>query len=129
MRAAREWRSVDGPGRMDVAWIVANPSSSLRTPPAWRSSPSRRRRRSGRERAPESAVPTGARGPQDASQYQGVLSHGGVEQRERYVLQLQRTAGNAAVSRWLAMVGRRRAEHLAGGSDEPPDDNSPRSER
>ena len=75
--------------------------------------------------APESAVPTGARGPQDASQYQGVLSHGGVEQRERYVLQLQRTAGNAAVSRWLAMVGRRRAEHLAGGSDEPPDD-SPR---
>ena len=46
----------------------------------------------------------------------------------RFVLQLQRTAGNAAVCRWLGAVrDRYAAVHGSGdGPDEPPDAEAPR---
>jgi len=48
-------------------------------------------------------------------------------ERRRFVLQLQRTAGNAAVCRWLAIVrDRYAAAHGAGDGDEPPDADAPR---
>ena len=76
--------------------------------------------------APETAIPVGARGPQDATSFKGVLAVATPEQRQRYVLQLQRTAGNAAVCRWLAAVGPKYAERMAGG-DPPPDEDEPSS--
>jgi hypothetical protein len=75
--------------------------------------------------APETAIPVGARGPQDANSFKGVLAAASPEQRQRYVLQLQRTAGNAAVCRWLAAVGLKYAERMA-GDEPPPDEDAPR---
>jgi len=49
-------------------------------------------------------------------------------QRRRFVLQLQRTAGNAAVCRWLGIVrDRYAAAHGAGDDgDQPPEADAPR---
>ena len=42
------------------------------------------------------------------------------EQRQKFVLQLQRTAGNAAVCRWLAAVGQKYADRIGRRrADEP----------
>ena len=44
-------------------------------------------------------------------------------ERRRFVLQLQRTAGNAAVCRWLGIVRDRYASGAGGGgADDPPED-------
>jgi hypothetical protein len=77
--------------------------------------------------APESAVPFGARGPDAAgANIREALGEPGGGDRRRFVLQLQRTAGNAAVSRWLGAVRERHAAR-GGGADgsagsEPPGD-------
>ncbi len=74
----------------------------------------------GPAREPDSGVRIGARGPQDAASFKSVLAVASPEQRQKFVLQLQRTAGNAAVCRWLAAVGQKYADRIAGG--EPPTD-------
>ncbi len=74
----------------------------------------------GPERTPDSPLRIGARGPQDAASFKSVMEVATPEQRHKFVLQLQRTAGNAAVCRWLAAVGAKYADRMAGG--EPPAD-------
>ena len=85
--------------------------------------------------APESAVPFGARSPQEVSGTREALALPGAGERRRFVLQLQRTAGNAAVGRWLGAARERYAgpsgdgggpEPPPGGPDEPPDMDAPR---
>ena len=68
--------------------------------------------------APESAVPFGARGPDGVnSSMHDVLGESSSGERRKFVLQLQRTAGNAAVTRWLGTVRERHAARQAGGGD------------
>ena len=69
------------------------------------------------------AVPYGARGPEGLGGMRDVLALSSPGERRRFVLQLQRTAGNAAVCRWLAAV---RDRYAAGGDtgddpDQPPE--------
>ena len=73
------------------------------------------------------AVPYGARSP-ELGGMRDVMALSGAGERRRFVLQLQRTAGNAAVCRWLGMVRDRYAgAHGAGDGDEqPPDADAPR---
>jgi hypothetical protein len=71
------------------------------------------------------AVPYGARSPEGLGGMRDVMALSSPGERRRFVLQLQRTAGNAAVCRWLGMVRDRYAS--GGGSpDEPPDADAPR---
>jgi hypothetical protein len=91
--------------------------------------------------APPVAVPYGARGPEGVGGMRDVLALSTPTERRRFVLQLQRTAGNAAVCRWLGAVRERYAarhargdgppegsdgafdlDALIGGADEPPND-------
>jgi hypothetical protein len=69
------------------------------------------------------AVPYGARGPEGLGGMRDVLALSSAGERQRLVLQLQRTAGNAAVCRWLGAVRERYAAgHVTGdGPDEPPE--------
>ena len=70
------------------------------------------------------AVPYGARGPEGLGGMRDVLALSSAGERRRFVLQLQRTAGNAAVCRWLGAVrDRYAAGHLTGDDDpdEPPE--------
>jgi hypothetical protein len=70
------------------------------------------------------AVPYGARSPEGLGGMRDVIALSSPGERRRFVLQLQRTAGNAAVCRWLGMV---RDRYAGGGSpDEPPDADAPR---
>src|SRR3954447_22846736 len=73
--------------------------------------------------APPVAVPYGARGPEGLGGMRDVLALSSPTERRRFVLQLQRTAGNAAVCRWLGVVrDRYAAGHDTGdGPDEPPE--------
>ena len=74
-------------------------------------------------------VPYGARSSESPGGMHDVLAHSSAGERRRFVIQLQRTAGNAAVSRWLGMVrDRYAAVHGAGGGDgeQPPDADAPR---
>ena len=73
------------------------------------------------------AVPYGARGPEGLGGMRDVLALSSPGERRRFVLQLQRTAGNAAVCRWLGAVRERYAAALdtGEGPDEPPE--APRS--
>jgi hypothetical protein len=72
------------------------------------------------ETAAPIAAPLGARG-NDAAGMRDLMALSSPLERRRFVLQLQRTAGNAAVCRWLGVVrDRYTARHTAG--DEPPDD-------
>src|SRR5215218_11136102 len=69
------------------------------------------------------AVPYGARGPESLGGMRDVLALSSPGERRRFVLQLQRTAGNAAVCRWLNAV---RDRHAAGAEtgddpDQPPE--------
>jgi hypothetical protein len=75
------------------------------------------------------AVPYGARGPEGLGGMRDVMAASSAGERRRFVLQLQRTAGNAAVCRWLGMVRDRYAAGAGGGSDEPPPDADAPRER
>ena len=70
------------------------------------------------------AVPFGARGADQAGM-RDVMAMSSPGERRRFVLQLQRTAGNAAVCRWLSAV-RERYAAVHGGPDGPPDTDEPR---
>jgi hypothetical protein len=73
------------------------------------------------------AIPYGARSPEGLGGMRDVMAASSAGERRRFVLQLQRTAGNAAVCRWLGMVRDRYAAGAGGGSpDEPPDADAPR---
>jgi hypothetical protein len=73
------------------------------------------------------AVPYGARAPEGLGGMRDVLALAGAPERRRFVLQLQRTAGNAAVCRWLAAVRERYASGSGGGDGEdPPEPDAPR---
>jgi hypothetical protein len=73
------------------------------------------------------AVPYGARSPEGLGGMRDVMALSSPGERRRFVLQLQRTAGNAAVCRWLGIVRDRYASGAGGGSpDEPPDADDPR---
>ena len=68
-------------------------------------------------------MPYGARAPEGLGGMRDVIAMSSPGERRRFVLQLQRTAGNAAVCRWLAAV---RDRYAAGagtgdGTDEPPE--------
>jgi hypothetical protein len=72
---------------------------------------------------PVAIPPSGARGPEGLGGMRDVLALSSAGERRRFVLQLQRTAGNAAVCRWLGAV---RERYAAGagtgdGADEPPE--------
>jgi hypothetical protein len=70
------------------------------------------------------AIPYGARSPEGLGGMRDVMAASSAGERRRFVLQLQRTAGNAAVCRWLGIV---RDRYAGGGSpDEPPDADAPR---
>jgi len=71
--------------------------------------------------APPVAVPYGARGPEGIGGMRDVLALSAPTERRRFVLQLQRTAGNAAVCRWLGAVRERYAARMAAG-DGPPEE-------
>jgi hypothetical protein len=55
------------------------------------------------------AVPYGARGPEGLGGMRDVMAMSSPLERRRFILQLQRTAGNAAVCRWLGAVRERYA--------------------
>jgi len=67
------------------------------------------------------AIPAGARG-NEAAGMRDVMAMSSPGERRRFVLQLQRTAGNAAVCRWLGAVRERyTARHAPGAGDYPID--------
>src|SRR4051812_17072351 len=72
------------------------------------------------------AAPLGARGPETAG-IRDVPALSSPVERRKFVLQLQRTAGNAAVCRWLEVVRDRYAALHGGGPDGPPDVDEPRA--
>jgi len=65
------------------------------------------------------AVPYGARSPEGLGGMRDVMAASSAGERRRFVLQLQRTAGNAAVCRWLGIV---RDRYAAGAGGDPPDE-------
>ena len=71
------------------------------------------------------AVHYDARSPEGLGGMRDVMALSSPGERRRFVLQLQRTAGNAAVCRWLGIVRDRYAAG-AGGSDDPPEADAPR---
>jgi hypothetical protein len=71
------------------------------------------------------AVPYGARSPEGLGGMRDVLALSSAPERRRFVLQLQRTAGNAAVCRWLAAVRERYASG-AGDGEDPHKPDAPR---
>jgi hypothetical protein len=76
---------------------------------------------------PAVALPTGAHASETPAGMHELLGASSESQRGRFVLQLQRTAGNAAVTRWLLEA---RARFAARHGEEPPpdgDDPAPRS--
>jgi hypothetical protein len=90
---------------------------------------------------PEGGIATGLRAGEATGTLRAMLGATSVGNRRKFVLQLQRTAGNAAVCRWLG-VGRDRSttpatagedwsdvEALlaATGDGEPPDASAPRA--
>jgi hypothetical protein len=70
------------------------------------------------------APPLGARAP-EAAGMRDVMALTSPGERRRFVLQLQRTAGNAAVCRWLGVV-RDRYAASGGGSGEDDEPDAPR---
>ena len=71
------------------------------------------------------AVPYGARSPEGLGGMRDVMAMAAPGERRRFVLQLQRTAGNAAVCRWLGVV-RDRYAASGGGSGEDDEPDAPR---
>ena len=73
------------------------------------------------------AAPHGARGA-EAAGMRDVMALSSPGERRKFILQLQRTAGNAAVCRWLNVVRDRYAAlHGAGGPEDPADVDEPRA--
>jgi hypothetical protein len=73
------------------------------------------------------AAPLGARGA-EAAGMRDVMALSSPGERRKFILQLQRTAGNAAVCRWLNVVRDRYAAlHGAGGPEDPADVDEPRA--
>jgi hypothetical protein len=72
------------------------------------------------------AVPYGARGPEGLGGMRDVLALSSPGERRRFVLQLQRTAGNAAVCRWLNAVRERYAAGAGADGEDPPEADAPR---
>ena len=62
------------------------------------------------------AVPYGARGPEGLGGMRDVMAMSSPLERRKFILQLQRTAGNAAVCRWLGAVRERYAAKQAAAS-------------
>src|SRR3954453_14019515 len=62
------------------------------------------------------AVPYGARGPEGLGGMRETMALAAAGERRRFVLQLQRSAGNAAVCRWLGIVRDRHAARAATGA-------------
>jgi hypothetical protein len=77
------------------------------------------------ESATPIAAPLGARAP-EAAGLRDVMALTSPGERRRFVLQLQRTAGNAAVCRWLD-AARARYATLHGAPGDPPDVDEPRA--
>jgi hypothetical protein len=77
------------------------------------------------ETATPLAAPMGARAP-EAAGMRDVMAVSSPGERRKFVLQLQRTAGNAAVCRWLDAV-RARYTAVHGAPDDPPDVDEPRA--
>jgi hypothetical protein len=96
--------------------------------------------------APEGGIATGARAAEGPAGLRAVLGAASPGHRRKFVLQLQRTAGNAAVCRWLGVgrgAGARAATAdapgasgedwsdvealLAATGDEPPETGGPRA--
>jgi hypothetical protein len=76
---------------------------------------------------PAVALPTGAHASELPGGMHELLGASSETQRGRFVLQLQRTAGNAAVTRWLLDARARFLErHAATGGEPPPEENEPR---
>jgi hypothetical protein len=73
------------------------------------------------------AVPYAARGQEGLGGMRDVMALSTPTERRKFVLQLQRTAGNAAVCRWLNAVRDRYAHRMAGAGDDVPDENEPRA--
>jgi hypothetical protein len=72
------------------------------------------------------AVPYGARGQEGLGGMRDVIALSTPTERRRFVLQLQRTAGNAAVCRWLGAVREAYAARMGGAGDDQPDEDAPR---
>jgi hypothetical protein len=77
------------------------------------------------ETAAPMAAPLGARG-NEAAGMREVMALASPGERRRFILQLQRTAGNAAVCLWLSSVRDRYAARH-GSPDDPPDVDEPRA--
>jgi hypothetical protein len=77
------------------------------------------------ETAAPVVAPLGARAP-EAAGMRDVMALSSPGERRKFILQLQRTAGNAAVCRWLDVV-RDRYAALHGGAGDPDDVNDPRA--
>jgi len=71
---------------------------------------------------PAVAMPTGTHASEAPGGMHELIGMSSDTQRRRFVLQLQRTAGNAAVCRWLGIVRDRYASGAGGGADDPPED-------
>ena len=70
------------------------------------------------------AIPYGARSPEGLGGMRDVIALSSPGERRRFVLQLQRTAGTAAVCRWLLEARARFMERHGHGDDEPPPDET-----
>ena len=81
------------------------------------------------------AIPYDARDPESLGGMRDVMAMSSPLERRKFILQLQRTAGNAAVCRWLGAVRERYAAKQAasspmavtatGGDGELPGDDAP----
>lgn len=71
------------------------------------------------------AAPLGARSP-EAGGMREMMALASPGERRKFILQLQRTAGNAAVCRWLGAV-RERYGARHGAPEDPPDVDEPRA--
>ena len=77
---------------------------------------------------PAIAMPTGTHASEAPGGMHELLGMSSDTQRHRFVIQLQRTAGNAAVCRWLLEARARFMERHGHGDDEPPpDENEPKA--
>jgi hypothetical protein len=68
---------------------------------------------------PQTAVPTGAHMPDTPGGLREVLALSSPKERRKFVLQMQRTAGNAAVCRWLGVARARYVARMDRGDDDP----------
>jgi len=72
------------------------------------------------------AIPYGARSPEGLGGMRDVIALSSPGERSKFILQLQRTAGNAAVCRWLDVVRDRYAALHGAGAPDDVDEPRPR---